>query len=64
MTREKSAVKVDFNLPPKIQAPIKAGQEIGTGNVTVDGHVAGSAPLIAPSDIERGGMISRLIGSL
>ncbi len=61
---EKSAVKVDFNLPPKIQAPIKAGQEIGRGNVTVDGHVAGSAPLIAPSDIERGGMISRLIGSL
>jgi serine-type D-Ala-D-Ala carboxypeptidase (penicillin-binding protein 5/6) len=61
---EKSALKVDFTLPPKVQAPIKAGQEVGIGNVMVDGHVAGTAPLIAPSDIERGGVISRLMGSL
>ncbi len=61
---EKSALKVDFKLPPKVQAPIKAGQEVGTGDVAIDGHAAGSAPLIAPSDIPRGGVISRLIGSL
>ena len=61
---EKSAFKVDFKLPPKIQAPIKAGQEVGTGNVAIDGHAAGSAPLVAPSDIPRGGVISRLMGSL
>lgn len=61
---EKSALKVDFTLPPNVTAPIKAGQEVGTGSVSVDGRVAGSAPLIAPADIQRGGVISRLIGSL
>lgn len=61
---DKGALKVDFVLPPKVQAPIKAGQEVGTGNVTVDGHVAASAPLVAPADIPRGGIISRLMGKL
>jgi serine-type D-Ala-D-Ala carboxypeptidase (penicillin-binding protein 5/6) len=61
---EKSAIKVGFDLPPKLQAPIKAGQEVGKGSVTVDGQMAGSAPLIAPADVPQGGIISRLIGKL
>jgi D-alanyl-D-alanine carboxypeptidase (penicillin-binding protein 5/6) len=61
---EKTALKVDYELPPKLQAPIKAGQSVGIGNVTLDGHVAGSAPLIAPADIPRGSIFSRLIGRL
>jgi D-alanyl-D-alanine carboxypeptidase (penicillin-binding protein 5/6) len=61
---EKKAIKVDFDLPPKLQAPIKAGQEVGKGIVTVDGHPAGTAPLVAPADIPQGGIISRLIGRL
>jgi serine-type D-Ala-D-Ala carboxypeptidase (penicillin-binding protein 5/6) len=61
---EKTAFKVDYALPARLQAPIKAGQDLGTGNVTVDGQVAGSAPLIAPEDVPRGGILSRLIGRL
>jgi D-alanyl-D-alanine carboxypeptidase (penicillin-binding protein 5/6) len=61
---EKKAVKIAFELPPKIQAPIKAGQDIGKGVVTVDGQPAGSAPLVAPADIPQGGIISRLMGRL
>jgi hypothetical protein len=61
---QKTAFKVDYELPPKLQAPIKAGQDVGIGNVTVDGHLAGSAPLIAPAAIPRGSIFSRLIGRL
>jgi D-alanyl-D-alanine carboxypeptidase (penicillin-binding protein 5/6) len=61
---EKIAIKTAFELPPKLQAPIKAGQDVGKGVVTVDGRPAGSAPLIAPTDIPQGGIISRLIGRL
>src|SRR5260370_36393305 len=61
---EKTAFKVDYALPARLQAPIKAGQDLGTGNVTVGGQVAGSAPLIAPEDVPRGGIPSRLIGRL
>ncbi len=61
---EKTAFKVDYELPAKLQAPIKAGQDIGTGNVIVDGQAAGSAPLIAPADVPRGGILSRLYGKL
>ena len=61
---EKIAIKTAFDLPPKLQAPIKAGQDVGKGVVTVDGRSAGSAPLIAPADIPQGGIISRLIGRL
>jgi D-alanyl-D-alanine carboxypeptidase (penicillin-binding protein 5/6) len=61
---EKKAVKIAFELPPKVEAPIKAGQDIGKGVVTVDGQPAGSAPLVAPADIPQGGIISRLIGRL
>ena len=61
---EKTAFKVDYQLPAKLQAPIKAGQDIGTGNVIVDGQAAGSAPLVAPADVPRGGIWSRLYGKL
>jgi D-alanyl-D-alanine carboxypeptidase (penicillin-binding protein 5/6) len=62
--QEKSAVKIAFDLPSKLKAPIAAGQDVGKGVVTVDGQPAGSAALIAPADIQQGGIISRLIGRL
>ena len=61
---EKSAIKVAFDMPPKLQAPIKAGQGVGKGVVTIAGQPGGSAPLVAPADIPQGGIISRLIGRL
>ncbi len=62
--QEKKAVKIDFELPPKIPAPIKAGQNVGKGIVIVDGQPAGTAPIVAPNDVPQGGLISRLIGRL
>ncbi len=62
--QEKKAVKIDFELPPKIPAPIKAGQNVGKGIVIVDGQPAGTAPIVAPNDVPQGGLISRPIGRL
>ena len=61
---KKSALKVDLKLPARLQAPVKAGQDLGTGGVLIDGHLAGSAPLIAPADVPRGSLLSRLVGKL
>jgi serine-type D-Ala-D-Ala carboxypeptidase (penicillin-binding protein 5/6) len=61
---KRNSIKVAFDLPVNLQAPIKAGQQIGKGNVTIDGQLAGSAPLVAPTDVPAGGIISRLIGML
>jgi serine-type D-Ala-D-Ala carboxypeptidase (penicillin-binding protein 5/6) len=62
--QEERAIKIAFDLPSRLQAPITAGQEVGKGVVTVDGHPAGSAPLVAPTAIPQGGLISRLMSSL
>jgi D-alanyl-D-alanine carboxypeptidase (penicillin-binding protein 5/6) len=61
---EKEAIKLRFDLPQSVAAPIKSGQRVGTGEVIVDGKPAGSAPLIAPADIQRGSLFSRIVGKL
>ncbi len=48
-----SAIKVDYNLPPSVAAPIKAGQQIGTANVTEGGKPVTAIALLAPSDIAK-----------
>ncbi len=48
-----SAIKVDYNLPPSIAAPIKAGQQIGTANVTEGGKPVTTITLLAPSDVAK-----------
>ena len=49
----KSAIKVDYNLPPSIAAPIKAGQQIGTANVTEGGKPVTTIALLAPADVPK-----------
>jgi len=61
---EKAAVKLRLDLPPSVSAPIKSGQRLGMGEVMVGGKVAGSAPLIAPADVQRQSLFSRLVGKL
>jgi len=61
---ESDAFKLRFELPPSVSAPIKNGQKLGVGEVVVDGKVVSSAPLLAPADVERGSLLSRLIGKL
>ena len=48
-----SAIKIDYNLPPSIEAPLKAGQQIGTANVTAGGKPVTTIALLAPSDVAR-----------
>ena len=48
-----SAIKVDYNLPPSIAAPVKAGQQIGTANVTEGGKPVTTITLLAPSDVAK-----------
>jgi len=48
-----NTIKVDYNLPPSIEAPIKAGQRIGTANVTAGGKSVATIALLAPSDVAK-----------
>ena len=61
---EKNAVKLRFDLPQSVAAPIKGGQRLGIGEVMVDGKVVGSAPLVAPADVQRQSLFSRLSSKL
>lgn len=62
--QEKDAVKFRYELPPSFAAPIKTGQRLGMGEVLVDGKVVGSVPLVAPADVQRQSLFSRLTGKL
>ena len=48
-----NAIKVDYNLPPSIAAPLKAGQQIGTASVTEGGKPVTTITLLAPSDVSK-----------
>jgi len=61
---EKSALKIDYDLPSSVAAPIKAGQQLGRGRISVDGKPAGTSDLIAPRDIPRASVFSRLLNKL
>ena len=60
--QEKDAVKFRYEIPPSFAAPIKTGQRLGMGDVLVDGKVVGSVPLVAPADVQRQSLFSRLTG--
>ena len=58
-----NAIKVDYNLPASIEAPVKAGQQIGTANVTAGGKSVAAIPLLVPSDIaKKASLTKRLFG--
>jgi serine-type D-Ala-D-Ala carboxypeptidase (penicillin-binding protein 5/6) len=62
---ENSAIKVDYNLPASIAAPVKAGQQIGTATVTEGGKPVATIALLAPADIAKStSLTKRLLGIL
>jgi len=61
---ENSAIKVDYNLPPSVAAPVKAGQQIGTANVTQGGKPVATIALLAPSDIAKSSSLTKRILSI
>ena len=60
----KNAIKVDYNLPPSIAAPLKAGQQIGTANVTESGKPVATIALLVPSDVARSASLTKRILSM
>ncbi|MGC2493674.1 D-alanyl-D-alanine carboxypeptidase family protein [Candidatus Binatus sp.] len=61
---EKNAIKVDYNLPSSIAAPLKAGQQIGTANVTEGGKPVASIALLAPSDVAKSASLTKRLLSI
>jgi len=59
---EHRALKINFNLPGSIAAPVTAGDQIGSAEVLVDGKPAATAPLVAPDNIPRASLLRRLFG--
>jgi len=58
-----NAIKIDYNLPPSIEAPVKAGQQIGTANVTAGGKPVATIALLAPVDVAKSTSVTkRLLG--
>ncbi|MBQ6554819.1 MAG: D-alanyl-D-alanine carboxypeptidase [Firmicutes bacterium] len=53
--RGKAALKSEIKLDESIKAPVKKGDKIGEIIYTCGDETAGSSPLIAEKDIERGG---------
>jgi serine-type D-Ala-D-Ala carboxypeptidase (penicillin-binding protein 5/6) len=60
----KTAYKISYQIPPAVDAPIKAGQPIGTGVVIVDGKAQVNAPVVAAQDVARGSLLRQLLGRL
>lgn len=53
-------LKPSMDVPKVLEAPIAAGQQIGTVKVTLDGQVVAQAPLVAVSAVEEAGFFKRL----
>ena len=63
----KKDVKVTYTLPATINAPIKAGQQLGTAQVMANGTLVDTVALVAPADIvakKSGGLLGRVFGKL
>jgi serine-type D-Ala-D-Ala carboxypeptidase (penicillin-binding protein 5/6) len=59
-----NAIKVGYNLPASIAAPVKAGQQIGTANVTEGGKPVATIALLAPSDIAKSTSLTKRLFSI
>jgi D-alanyl-D-alanine carboxypeptidase (penicillin-binding protein 5/6) len=60
----KNAIKVDYNLPSSIAAPLKAGQQIGTASVTEGGKPVAMIALLAPSNVAKSASLTKRLLSI
>ncbi len=61
----KDRIKIVYELPASVGAPVAAGQQLGSARVTLDGRQMAASPLIAPDALTAGGsLIHRLLGKL
>ena len=59
-----SAIKVDYNLPASVAAPLKAGQQIGTATVTEGGKSVATIALLAPSNVAKSASLTKRLLSI
>ena len=57
---QKNKITTVVDIPESLEAPIKKGQEIGKMMAVIDGKAVASVPIIATSDIEQSGLLSRM----
>ncbi len=60
---KKTAFRVQYDLPASIEAPVKAGQKIGSAEVTAPGQPPVTVALVAPADVaaKKPALMSRLL---
>ncbi len=46
-------ITVKFKLPPFLKAPVKAGENVGCADITVNGEFVGTVPVCVKEDIEK-----------
>ena len=56
---QKNKITTVVDIPESLEAPIKKGQEIGKMMAVIDGKAVASVPIVATSDIEQSGFMSR-----
>ena len=56
---QKNKITTVVDIPESLEAPIKKGQEIGKMVAVIDGKAVASVPIIATSDVEQSGFMSR-----
>jgi D-alanyl-D-alanine carboxypeptidase (penicillin-binding protein 5/6) len=61
---QKGSFVINYKLPTTIDAPVKAGQPVGTGEIVVQGKLQQSIAIVAPADVARGSLLQRLMGYL
>lgn len=61
---EAQKINYQFNLPSNLKAPIQAGKQLGTLEVTLNNQVVASQPLIALETIEEAGFFKRVWHSI
>lgn len=57
---QKNKITTVVDIPDSIEAPIKKGQQIGTMMAVMDGKAVASIPIVATTDVEQSGFISRM----
>lgn len=57
---QKNKITTVVDIPESLEAPIKKGQEIGKMMAVIDGKAVASVPVVATSDIEQSGFMSRI----
>lgn len=57
---QKNKITTVVDIPDSLEAPIKKGQQIGKMMAVIDGKAVASVPIVATTDVEQSGFVSRM----